>query len=275
MRQQLAAANAGDVDPRVLQGVQQGFVRQAKKLIPAPSCRSTSRGLVRRPSARDPGGEVVQRGQVGDIAPVAAKQNVSQIDQAVDRLDRREFPVAGPVRCSTLRWCLKNDTSLAVVSIRSTMPCLSYILIEHLPKRCLMQVPSIRVANCEPISCASDGVICRPKRGDLLGLHVQHRLADQLLIKRAEGDGGAERQIGGVFHLHQAPMIGLPEHIRYRAIQFGIPIQRAVQLVRRQCVGQGLGKRPVGDGVRTHYRPWCSRCPSRTSLRASQLWPLQ
>ena len=64
------------------------------------------------------------------------------------------------------------------------------------------------------------------KRGDLLGLHVQHRLADQLLIKRAEGDGGAERQIGGVFDLHQAPMIGLPEHIRYRAIQPGIPIQR-------------------------------------------------
>ena len=85
------------------------------------------------------------------------------------------------------------------------------------------------------------------KRGDLLGLHVQHRLADQLLIKRAEGDGGAERQIGGVFHLHQAPMIGLPEHIRYRAIQPGIPIQRAVQLVRRQCVGQSLGKRPVVD----------------------------
>jgi hypothetical protein len=26
-----------------------------------------------------------------------------------------------------------------------------------------MQVPSIRVENCEPISCASSGVICRPK----------------------------------------------------------------------------------------------------------------
>ena len=42
-------------------------------------------------------------------------------------------------------------------------------------------------------------------------------------------------------------MIGLPEHIRYRAIQPGIPIQRAVQLVGRQCVGQSLGKRPVVD----------------------------
>ena len=63
--------------------------------------------------------------------------------------------VGGPLRCSTVRWCLKNDTSLAVVSMRSTIPHLSYILIEHLPKRCLMQVPSIREDNCEPISRAS------------------------------------------------------------------------------------------------------------------------
>ena len=26
-----------------------------------------------------------------------------------------------------------------------------------------MQVPSIRVENCEPISCAGNGVICRPR----------------------------------------------------------------------------------------------------------------
>src|SRR6266481_2652659 len=50
--------------------------------------------------------------------------------------------VGGPCRCSTLRWCLKKETSLIVVSMRSTQPYLSYILIEELAKRCLMQVPS-------------------------------------------------------------------------------------------------------------------------------------
>ena len=85
------------------------------------------------------------------------------------------------------------------------------------------------------------------ERGDLLGLHVQHRLADQLLIERAERGGGAERQVGGVFHLHQAPVIGLPEHLGHRAAQLGIAVQGAVQLVRRQGVGQLLGARPVVD----------------------------
>src|ERR1700736_3452181 len=45
--------------------------------------------------------------------------------------------VGGPCRCSTLRWCLKKETSLIVVSMRSTQPYLSYILIEELAKRCL------------------------------------------------------------------------------------------------------------------------------------------
>src|ERR1700751_1431666 len=71
--------------------------------------------------------------------------------------------VGGRSRGSTFRWCLKNATSLQVTSMRSTMPHLSYILIEHLPNRCLIHVPSIRVENCEPISWVSDGVIGRPR----------------------------------------------------------------------------------------------------------------
>ena len=53
---------------------------------------------------------------------------------------------------------LENGTSLVVVSMRSTTPALSYILIEDLPKRCFTQVPSIHVENREPISCANRGV---------------------------------------------------------------------------------------------------------------------
>ena len=83
-----------------------------------------------------------------EIAAVAAKQNLTQIDQAVYRLfDGGEVRVAGPCRCSTFRWCLKNETSLVVVSMRNPQPNLSYILTEALPNRCLMQVPSIRVEN--------------------------------------------------------------------------------------------------------------------------------
>jgi hypothetical protein len=41
--------------------------------------------------------------------------------------------VGGPFRCSALRWCLKKDTSLVVVSMRSIWPNLSYIVIEASP----------------------------------------------------------------------------------------------------------------------------------------------
>ena len=33
-----------------------------------------------------PGGEVVQRGQMSEIAPVAAEKNLARVDQAVDAL---------------------------------------------------------------------------------------------------------------------------------------------------------------------------------------------
>jgi hypothetical protein len=91
------------------------------------------------------------------------------------------------------------------------------------------------------------GDLAAKETGDLLGLHAQHRLADELVIQRPKRRGGAEHQIGGVFHLHQAPVVGLPEHLTHRAAQPGIMIEDAVQLVRRQRVGELLGARPVID----------------------------
>ncbi len=77
-----------------------------------------------------------------------------------------------------LKGCLKDETSLVVVSMRRTMPNLSYIfsgalphgallersLMEDLPKRCLMQVPSMRVENWLPISWARVGQSFRPRK---------------------------------------------------------------------------------------------------------------
>ena len=53
--------------------------------------------------------------------------------------------------------------------------------------------------------------------GDLLGFDAQHGLTDQLLVERGEGGGGAERKVGGIFHLHQAPVVHLFEHVEHRA----------------------------------------------------------
>jgi hypothetical protein len=111
-----------------------------------------------------------------------------------------------------------------------------------------MQVPSIRVEKLRADLLRQQWRdLPAEEAGDLLGLHVQHRLADQLLIERAESVSGAEHQIGGVFHLHQAPVVGLPEYLRHRAAQRGVAIQDTVQLIGGEAVGQLLGTAPVVD----------------------------
>ena len=81
----------------------------------------------------------------------------------------------------------------------------------------------------------------------MLRLYVQHRLADQLLIQRAERGDGAERQVGGVFHLHQAPVVVLAEDRADRTTERGVAVEGAMQLLGREGVGHGLGTRPIVD----------------------------
>jgi hypothetical protein len=134
-------------------------------------------------------------------------------------------------------------------------PSLSYILIEALAKRCLMQVPSMRVENCEPISWAScGGDLAAEEGGDLLGLDAQHRLAGELLVERRQRRRRAEHQIGRVFHLHQAPMVGLAEGVEHRAALPGIAVEHAVQAVGRELVGQSLGARHASIAEMTWTR---------------------
>ena len=107
----------------------------AKKLIPLTVLPSTARGLVNRVKGTHTSGEVVQRGKVFQVTAVAAEQDLAQVDQAVDRLlDRREFRVARAVTVFHLAVVLEEGHVVGVVSIRSTMPNLSYILIDALPK---------------------------------------------------------------------------------------------------------------------------------------------
>ena len=52
------------------------------------------------------GAVIVQRGQILQVAAIASREDLAQIDQAVDGfLQRRQLPRLGLSRCSTLRWC--------------------------------------------------------------------------------------------------------------------------------------------------------------------------
>ena len=74
-------------------------------------------------------GEIIEGGQEGKVAAVAAEEDVAQVVEAVDGLFDRGEGAAGWALAMfhprlrggrLLRWCLKAETSLQVVSRRST-----------------------------------------------------------------------------------------------------------------------------------------------------------
>ena len=131
---------------------------------------------------------------------------------------------------------LKKETSLTVVSMRSTRAYLSYIFTWTLPRRCLMQVPSMRVAKRCRSPAPAAGDLLAEKAGDLFGLHPQHRLAGELFIQGRQHLLGAEHQIGSVLHLQQAPVIALPEALVHRAALARVTIQDAVQCIELEAI---------------------------------------
>jgi hypothetical protein len=149
----VCAANAGDIEGRSLKGAQEPLLDWIEEIdaFDGFAGRDAESGeTIKRPGA---GRETVEGGQVGELTTIAANQDLAKVRQAVDGLfDWGQGAGGRPLRCSALRWCLKEETSLLVVSRRRTSVNLPYILIADLPKRCLMQVPSMRVANRLPIS---------------------------------------------------------------------------------------------------------------------------
>src|SRR5271165_4900778 len=83
MRGVLSLADAGNVDPWVLQGLQQRPVPRVEEVDPLDGFAID--GTRRRQAAEraNPGGEVVRSGEVSEVASVAAKQDFTKIDRAV------------------------------------------------------------------------------------------------------------------------------------------------------------------------------------------------
>src|ERR1019366_1871604 len=109
--EKVGPADTGDFDPWILQGMQQRAVPWFEEVDPLDGLVLDLARLGQPVEGADACGEVVERGQMGEIAPVAPEQDLAQVDQAVDGLlARGQFAVGGPSWCSTLRWCLKNET---------------------------------------------------------------------------------------------------------------------------------------------------------------------
>ena len=94
----------------------------------------------------------------------------------------------------------------------------------------------------------------RQLRGDFLaqeGGHPrrvggQHRPTRQRVVQRHQSMLAAKHQVGGVFHLADAPVIALLEYVKYRAQPLRIAIKAAMQHIGTEGVGERLRAWQVG-----------------------------
>ena len=83
---EISATQAGDVEARTLQGRKEVLFGAAEKIeaVDPPAFDGTGLGeAVERPDA---GREVIQTGEVFEIAPIATEQDLTQVREAVDGL---------------------------------------------------------------------------------------------------------------------------------------------------------------------------------------------
>ena len=75
---------------------------------------------------------------------------------------------------------------------------------------------------------------------DLFSLDREHCLAGELFVQGLEGRLGAKHQVHGVLHLHQTPVVGLPEDIEHRTEPLGVAVQAPVQFIGLDRIGERL-----------------------------------
>jgi len=85
-RQEIGAAEAGDVEGRALQGRKQGLFGAAEEVETLDGAAFDGTGLGKTVERSDAGREVVQTGEVFEVAAVATEQDATQVAQAVDVL---------------------------------------------------------------------------------------------------------------------------------------------------------------------------------------------
>ena len=136
----------------------------------------------------DAGGEVVERGEVLEIAAVAAEQDLTQVDQAVDGLlDGGEVPRRRPLPMFHLAVVLEE----ADVVGRGLDAQHAAELVVHLDRG-----TAEAMLDAGPLDAGGElradllgqlrGDLAAEEAGDLLRLDAQHRLAGELFVERPQ-----------------------------------------------------------------------------------------
>ena len=90
-------------------------------------------------------------------------------------------------------------------------------------------------------------MILWPRKVATLGFDAEDGLPGKLFIQRFEDGLRAEHQVGGVFDLHETPVVRLGEDVEHRAALLGVAIEDVMQAGGRKVIGEGLRPLPVID----------------------------
>jgi hypothetical protein len=131
-----------------LKGGKQGLLSAAEEVETSEAAAVDGTGLGETVERADAGREVVQTGEVFEATAVVAEQDVSEGGKAVDVLFHgSEGVTCGALLMFYLAVVLESGNVVGGGLDAQDEPEFVVDLDRGLPKRCLTQVPSMRVAN--------------------------------------------------------------------------------------------------------------------------------
>src|SRR5215831_7832092 len=197
----------------------------------------------------DAGNEVVETGEVFEVAAVATEHDVTEVSQAVDVL----FDGSEGVACWTLLMfylpVVLESGDVVGGGLDAQDDGKFIVDLDRGFAEAMLDAGAL-----DP-GCELTGDLLGELGGDLVaeearyvfGFDGQDGLPGKLFIERLEDGLRAKHQISDVLGLHQAPVVERSEDVEHRTALLGIAIEDAVQLCGRELIGQGLRPLPVVD----------------------------
>lgn len=203
-------------------------------------------------------GGIVDGGEKLDVAAVGVEQELDEILETVNAfLHRRELEGGGSVAVYYLAVVFEKrdvvggclDAQHDAVFVVHFNGGFSHVVFDSGALNAGMKIVA------EFILVVA-GKFASQKRGDIVGFNGMGGGADQFVIKWSEVLLTFEYDVGGVFNLHEAPMVAIGELVDDGTVGFDGVVQQFVQTVWADGVGEFLSRRGIFDvnkGVVKHF----------------------
>jgi hypothetical protein len=247
-RQEVGAAEAGDVEAGTLQGGEQGLFGAAEKVEALDGAAVDRTGLGETAERPDAGREVVQTGEVFEVAAVATEQDLTQVLEAVDGLSDGGKGAGCPALPMFYRAVVLESGDIVGGGL-DAQDAAEFLDLDRVFAETMLDAGALD-PRCELAAdllreLGSD--LVAEKGGDVFGFDGEDRLPGKLLIEGFQDSWRAEHQVSGVLDRHETPVVGLAEDVEHRTALLGIAIEDTMQVVGREAIGEGLRALPVID----------------------------